>query len=253
MLTEALITMTRQFKTNLNCGNCVAAVTPFLNADPAIQSWRVDTTVPEKILTVEGDNTTQESVGALVARAGFKVLGEIEEPHGHEASQPADEPGRSYYPLVLILFFLLGVTALVEVRLGNFEWNRAMRHFMAGFFLVFSFFKLLNLRAFADSYSAYDVIAMRWRPYGFIYPLIELGLGAAYVVDVWPLATNLVALIVMAVSAVGVVQSLLERRQIRCACLGAVFNLPMSYVTLLEDLLMAGMALAMVLAHFFAT
>ncbi|CAM6000172.1 unnamed protein product [Sphagnum balticum] len=52
-----------------------------------------------------------------------------------------------------------------------------MRHFMAGFFLVFSFFKLLNLKTFADGYAKYDLLAMRWKPYGFIYPFCELALG----------------------------------------------------------------------------
>lgn len=233
----------RKFKTNLNCSNCVAAVTPYLQSDPAIHSWQVDTTTPEKVLTVEGDNPSREAVSSLVARAGFRVLGEIDTPR----QDTAPEPARSYFPLILILLFLLGVTALIEVRAGAFDAVRAMQSFMAGFFLVFSFFKLLNLRAFADAYSAYDVLAKRWPVYGWIYPFIELALGAAYVVHVAPLTTNLVALAVMSVSAIGVVQSLLNRRQIRCACLGAVFNLPMSYVTLIEDSLMAAMALAMLL------
>ena len=122
---------------------------------------------------------------------------------------------------------------------------RAMGHFMAGFFLVFSFFKLLDLRAFADAYSTYDIVAAKWPVYGFVYPFIELALGAAYLGHFAPIATNAVTLAVMGVSSVGVVKALLAKRKIRCACLGTVFNLPMSVVTLVEDGLMLAMAAVM--------
>ncbi len=61
-----------------------------------------------------------------------------------------------------------------------------------------------------------------------------MALGVGYLAGVWPLLTNLVTLVVMSVSSVGVIQSMVNRREIRCACLGAVFNLPTSAVTLLE-------------------
>src|SRR5947209_14048689 len=233
---------TRQFRTNLNCGNCVAAVTPYLNGDPAIKSWRVDTANPDKVLTVEGDSVTADEVASLVSRAGFRVLGEIEQP---KPSVTSAEPPQSYYPLALIVAYLVGLSVLPGLWSGTFQWMTAMRHFMAGFFLAFSFFKLLNLTAFADAYAMYDVIARRWRPYGFAYPFIELALGVAYLLDLWPVVTNWVTLAVMLVGSVGVIQSLLNRRQIRCACLGTVFNLPMSTVTLIEDIGMAAMAAAM--------
>ena len=107
--------------------------------------------------------------------------------------------------------------------------------------------KILNVTAFADAYMSYDVVARKFRAYGFIYPFIELALGAAYLVNFQPFAINLVTLIVMGVSSIGVIQSLLNKRKIRCACLGTVFNLPMSVITLVEDGLMVAMAAAMLL------
>ena len=59
-------------KTNINCGSCIKAVTPFLERDARIKSWKVDTDSPDKILTVEGDITGQEVAG-LVTAAGFKA------------------------------------------------------------------------------------------------------------------------------------------------------------------------------------
>lgn len=255
--------MTEQkYKTNLNCGRCVAAVTPHLNGENRIRRWSVDTQSPDKVLTVEGDEIGADAVGRLVAAAGFKVLGEVGSPRdltngtGHarvtEKSAPtpaaAAEPRTSYYPIFLLFGFLVLGAGLLEAQAGTFEWPRAMARFMGGFFLAFAFFKLLDVRAFADAYAGYDVIAGRWRAYGYAYPFIELLLGAAYLSGFLPMVTNAVTLVVMSVGTIGVVRTLLARRRIRCACLGAVFNLPMSYVTLAEDVLMAAMAAVMLVS-----
>jgi hypothetical protein len=109
---------------------------------------------------------------------------------------------------------------------------------------------MLDLRGFASAYRSYDLIAKALPAYGFVYPFIELALGLSYVVDVWPIETNTVTAVVMAISLVGVVKAVLSRQAIRCACLGTVFNLPMSTVTIIEDGLMLGMAvLALILPH----
>lgn len=118
---------------------------------------------------------------------------------------------------------------------------------MGGFFIAFSFFKMLDLRGFADSYSGYDIIAKRFRAWGYIYAFVELFLGLLFVVDLCPLATNLITLLVMLVSLPGVVNSVLDKKKIKCACLGTVFNLPMSTVTIIEDGLMIVMSAAMLL------
>jgi len=120
---------------------------------------------------------------------------------------------------------------------------------MAGFFLVFSFFKLLDLPSFAASYSSYDVLAKRWFGWGYIYPFVELGLGILYLLNYQMFITNIITVLVMGISSIGVFQSLLAKRKIRCACLGAVFNLPMSTITLIEDLLMVLMAGGMIVYY----
>lgn len=244
-----------RYKTDLRCGACVAHIKPLLDAAPGIAHWSADVADPNKVLTVEGENVTAERVDALINLAGYHVLGEMQEekpappavhshPAGHGGSQEKEKP-TSYFPLLLVLLYLVGLTAAMEVAAGSFDAMRAMGRFMAGFFIVFSFFKLLDLQAFADAYSSYDVVAARWPVYGYVYPFIELGLGVAYLTAFAPIATNAVTLVVMSVSAVGVVKALAAKRKIQCACLGTVFNLPMSKVTLIEDGLMIAMAAAM--------
>ncbi len=229
--------MTRQFTTNLRCAACVAAIKPAFDADSAVQGWQVDLASPAKTLTVEGALATRTHVDALLRSAGYAVTGE---------AAPAEAPA-SYYPLALVVLYIAGAVGLAELGQPPADWHRAMLNFMAGFFLVFSFFKLLNLRAFADSYQTYDILARRSRVYAFAYPFLELGLGAAYLARFHLPVTNAVTLAVMLVGLAGVAQALVARRKIQCACLGTVFNLPMSAVTLVEDGAMAGMAAVMLL------
>jgi hypothetical protein len=118
---------------------------------------------------------------------------------------------------------------------------------MGGFFIAFSFFKMLDVRGFADAYRTYDLVAKAWPGYGFIYPFIEFGLGIAYLANLNPWAVNGVTVVVMAVSLAGVLRAVLSKRAIRCACLGTVFQLPMSTVTIIEDGLMLVMAAAMLI------
>ena len=148
----------------------------------------------------------------------------------------------TYKPLLLVFAYILLVTFAVEYIAGQFDLHRFMPNFMAGFFLVFSFFKMLDLAGFANTYSMYDVLAKRFHAYGYLYPFIELSLGTAYLLGYRPMFTNVVTLIVMAFSSIGVIIAVMNKQKIKCACLGTGFNLPMTTVTIIEDLLMASMA-----------
>lgn len=236
----------RSYRTNLRCAACVESIRPLFDADPGVVQWDADVASADKRLTVDGD-ITPEAVNELLEQKGYRVLDEVS-----IASNPAATPQatglKRYWPLLLILIYLLIVTAVVEWLRRPFDSDRAMSHFMAGFFLVFSFFKLLDLRAFAQSYSRYDLLAQRWFDWGYIYPFCELLLGIAYITHASMTLTNILTLVLMLIGAAGVIRSLFRKQQIQCACLGTVFNLPMSWITLLEDLLMAGMAAAMLLS-----
>ena len=104
---------------------------------------------------------------------------------------------------------------------------------------------MLNLKAFAESYVMYDVVAKKIPVWAYMYAFVELFLGISFLLNFNPFVTNLVALIVMSASIVGVLQTVLNKKKIQCACLGAVFNLPMSTVTIIEDGLMIAMSFTM--------
>lgn len=148
----------------------------------------------------------------------------------------------TYKPILLIFFYIILITGLVQFTNHHFDAMQWMQHFMAGFFLVFSFFKFLNLKGFAESYVIYDVLAKRIPAWAYIYAFVELGLGVAYLINYSPIVTNTITFVVMSISIIGVLQSVLNKKKIQCACLGAVFNLPMSTVTIIEDALMIVMS-----------
>jgi hypothetical protein len=236
---------TKHYKTNLRCESCLAKLKPVLDSAPEVDNWAVDLASPDKVLSVSSDSLASDRVGALVERAGFKVLGEVARPEPVAAS---DEKPTSFYPLLLVLGFLLGGVAVLQMRAEAWSGMRAMSDFMGLFFVVFAFFKLLDLSGFAMAYSSYDILAKRWMGWGYVYPFVELALGVAYLVHWQPFATNVATLIVTLIGSVGVAQTLLARQKIRCACLGTGFYLPMSWVSLTEDVGMAVMAAIMLLS-----
>lgn len=202
---------------------------------------------PQAIVTMQKHVPLAQLQTALSKAGNYTITeaGGMRMTHGSETAEN-DTWLKTYKPILLIGGYILGSTLLIEGVNGGFMPERWMQNFMAGFFLVFSFFKLLDVQAFADSYAMYDVVAKRWRGWGFVYPFVELALGVAFLTRLNPLLVNGVTIVVMAVSIVGVLQSVLNKRKIQCACLGAVFNLPMSTVTIIEDALMIAMSAVMI-------
>ena len=121
----------------------------------------------------------------------------------------------------------------------------AMRVFMGLFFIIFGTFKVIGIKEFAAVYAGYDLIAGKVKPYGYLYPFVELGLGVAYLASYQLLIVNWITLVLMTVGAIGVWRA--RKRKIMCACLGTVVKLPLTTISLLEDILMAGMALIAIL------
>ena len=154
---------------------------------------------------------------------------------------------KNFLPLIIIFLIILLCTVLKSFF--NYQLNSSiiMSDFMGFFFLIFGLFKISNLQNFAQAYAEYDIISKHFFAYGYIYPFLELCLALAYLTNWNPLVTNIGTLILMLIGACGVFIELDKGREIVCACLGIVFKLPMTWVTLAEDLLMALMAFIMLI------
>lgn len=198
------------------------------------------------VITMQKHLSLAELQTAIGNDTKYKISEDVTD-HSHHTMKAEETKSwfATYKPLLLIGLFIAGVAFIT----ANGSLHTGMNSFMAGFFLVFSFFKFLDLKGFANSYAMYDLLAMKVPAYGFVYPFIELTLGVAFLTGINPALTNWATIIVMSFSSIGVIQSVLNKKKIQCACLGAVFNLPMSTVTIIEDLLMVGMAAYMLISH----
>lgn len=174
----------------------------------------------------------------------------VPESEGRNDSDAAQTQGffATYRPLLIIVgLILLPVLAVAgrDAWAGAFVWQNAMMNFMAGFFLVFSGLKVLDVPGFAKGYATYDLLARKVKAYGYVYPFLELLLGLAYLTRIAPDATNVATVLLMVFSGIGVVQSLLQKRTFQCACLGTFIKVPLTTVTVIEDFGMAAMAALM--------
>jgi len=236
----------------MTCGGCQTKVHGLLSKVAGVKNVNIDLSKGEVTIAMDKHIATEDLKAALNDYPKYQLT---EANHQHHTSVAASalieeetEPWVvTYQPILLIFGYITGVTLLEEWVQGDFIWMRWMNHFMAGFFLVFSFFKLINLKGFVESYSMYDIVAKKWKGWGYVYAFTELTLGIAFLTGVNPILTNTVTFVVMTVSIIGVLQSVFNNRKIKCACLGAVFNLPMSTITIIEDALMIGMSGIMLL------
>lgn len=144
-------------------------------------------------------------------------------------------------PLFLILGYILVASILLNYNRANF--SGFMPDFMGLFFVVFSFFKILDLKGFPESFRMYDPLAKVVPFYGWIYPFIELALGLMFLMRIELLAALVVTVVVLGITTIGVTQSLLGKRKIKCACLGTALNLPMTEATFIENAIMIAMAI----------
>lgn len=167
--------------------------------------------------------------------------------HTHSSTPVSHRSFSDFVPLIVIAGVVVLLTAVTYISLAAPSIIDALRLFMGYFFLIFGGFKAVRLEGFVSAYRMYDIVAKRSAAYAYVYPFIELALAVLYLSGVFLLQANIITLVIMLIGAAGVYVKLREKEEIPCACLGAVFKIPMTYVTLIEDLLMAAMAAAMLL------
>lgn len=146
-----------------------------------------------------------------------------------------------YWPLmVLVVIAGLVATALNWQEDGNM---RIWMHYYMGIFLVFfGTLKIFNPQAFVASFEKYDVIGSHSRLYAYSYPWIELMIGLAYLSFLFPHFVYLITLFIAGIGVLSVMIALRKGLEMNCPCMGAVLNVPLSTVTLIEDMAMGVMA-----------
>jgi copper chaperone CopZ len=231
---------------------CMTCVNDIYNAlAPKLGKDNVQVSLMPPVLGIIHDQVSHEQLNQWIP-SKFKIhpplsSGEISKTS--KSFETEEKPATSFWPLILITLFLLVFTALLPWLRWGKSGMEVMGYFMGGFFIVFSFFKFLNLAGFVRSFTMYDPLARSIPGWAWIYPFLELGLGMTYLFDFFPhhvsgldWLPHVLTLLIMGTGLIGVVQSVMNKKKIICACLGTVFNLPMTKVTIIEDSIMVAMA-----------
>ena len=230
----------------MTCGGCKASVEKYLGNVDNVTNVTVNLEKSQAEVTMSSHVPTETLKKALPEKY---TLSEKEGKNVFQmTSQSLDATEQKsklqqLQPLLLILFYI--ATASVLLHYKNWDGNAVMLDFMGLFFIVFSFFKMLDLKNFPESFRMYDPLAKRVSIYGWIYPFIETALGLMLLMR-FEIEIALVAtLIVLSITTVGVTKTLLNKKSIRCACLGTALKLPMTEATFIENAIMIVMAIVM--------
>jgi copper chaperone CopZ len=146
------------------------------------------------------------------------------------------------------LFIILGYIFIASILLNYKNWNSSnvMLDFMGLFYIIFSFFKILDIKGFSMSFRMYDPLAKQAHIYAYIYPFIEVILGMMFLFRFEVNIALILTVIVLGITTIGVTQTLINKRNIKCACLGTTLNLPMTEATFIENALMIVMAFSLI-------
>ena len=233
----------------MTCVGCKASVEKHLVKIEDVTNVLVDLKEGEAIVTMNTHIATALLQKALPEK--FKILKKLEYKEFviEDTSVVSLEEEKSKLaqlkPLLIIIFYITTASILLNYK----EWflGEFMLDFMGLFYIVFSFFKMLDLNGFKMSFGMYDPIAKKVPFYGKIYPFIETLLGLMFLMRFEIDIALIVTLITLGVTTIGVTRALLDKKSIRCACLGTALKLPMTEATFIENTIMIVMALLMLM------
>lgn len=158
------------------------------------------------------------------------------------------DPNATSYRPVVVLFTMTALAALAASYAvsGELLTARALQWFIAFSMVVLSLLKLQNVEAFSAMFLNYDLLARRWVPYSYIYPYAEGLAGVLMIAGALKWVSVPVALFIGTIGAVSVFKAVyVDKRELKCACVGGSSNVPLGFVSLTENLMMIAMAVWM--------
>lgn len=240
----------------MTCNGCRTSVEQKLAGVAGVSQATVSLENEEAILTIDDEVTLDHLKSALPEKYRIslkkysKAESETQEKstgvfaRNETATQEASESKmQQLKPLFLIFLFITGAAVLLHFKDGL--WDQAMLDFMGLFYVVFSFFKFLDIKGFKTSFAMYDPLAGAVPAYGYVYPFIELALGLMFLMRLQIVIALVLTIVILGITTVGVTRSLLSKKEIQCACLGTALKLPMTEATFIENAIMIIMAVIM--------
>jgi len=223
----------------MTCNICKASVEKYLNELPNISHVSIDLEKGEAEVTMDKHISSDELQNALPEKYTVSAPTSLT-----SSTIPSEKTKlQQLKPLLLILFYISAAGVLLHYK--DWSWSEFMLDFMGLFYIVFAFFKMLDLKGFPESFKMYDPLAKRLPIYGWMYPFIETALGLMFLMRFEVDIALIMTLVVLGITTIGVTKTLMDKKSIRCACLGTALKLPMTEATLIENSIMIAMAALM--------
>lgn len=233
--------------TGMTCGGCKASVEKKLSEVKDVKSVTVDLEKGEAEVEMNIHVSAETLQKALPEK--YTITEKIKKKNTPEIPSSnfiMEEPKSKFQqlkPLFLIIFSITTVSILLHYK--DWSWAEFMFDFMGLFYIVFSFFKMLDLKGFPDSFRMYDPLAKKIPLYAKVYPFIETALGLMFLMRYETTIALWISLVILGITTIGVTKTLLDKKSIRCACLGTALKLPMTEATFIENSIMIVMAILM--------
>ena len=222
----------------MTCNGCKSTVESKLSSLVGVYDVQVDLTKSEAI--IYSKNPISFSLISDCLPSKYNVI-------SNEHVQDNEIIKSSKIKQLKPLFIILGYILITSILLNFKDWNltNAMLDFMGLFYIIFSFFKILDIKGFSTSFKMYDPLAKKLTIYGYIYPFIEILLGVMFLTRIEVNIALLTTIVILGITCAGVTQTLLNKRSINCACLGTTLKLPMTEATFIENVIMIIMAIVL--------
>ena len=222
----------------MTCNGCKSTVESKLSSLDGVYDVQVDLTNSEAI--IYSKNPISFSLISDCLPSKYNVI-------SNEHVQDNEIIKSSKIKQLKPLFIILGYILITSILLNFKNWNltNAMLDFMGLFYIIFSFFKILDIKGFSTSFRIYDPLAKKITIYGYIYPFIEILLGLMFLIRIEVNIALIITIVILGITSAGVTQTLLDKRSINCACLGTTLKLPMTEATFIENAIMIIMAIVL--------
>ncbi len=183
---------------------------------------------------------------------GGKRIGGYDDLRRHFGKPVSDLKAVSYQPVVAV-FALAALMALAAswAAFGTILTVRAGEWFIAFSMCILAILKLRDLESFSNMFLGYDLLAQRIVRYAYVYPFAEALAGILMIAAALLWLAIPAALFIGTIGAVSVFKAVyIDKRELKCACVGGDSNVPLGFISLTENLMMVAMAVWMLIRHF---
>jgi len=229
----------------MTCNGCRTDVENRLNAIEGVTKAVVTLNNEQAVIDLKTPISMDQFKTVLPEKYKITVKKNVFVNDASSNSEPTPSKLKQLKPLFIILGYITIATMLLNYNRET--WDGAMPDFMGLFLIVFSFFKMLDLKGFPESFKMYDPLAKALPYYGWIYPFLETALGILFLMRFEIKIALIVTIVILTITTIGVIKTLRSKKSIQCACLGTALKLPMTQATLIENGIMITMGIVYLL------